>query len=222
MVALKTQILIKEGSITKAVDRIKALAAKALSRQVAPTSRPIIRESINDAFEETKTSFIPSSSEAGQLGIGEGGSVDEDRRLHAWRALLIPGRGQRGPVTSFRTARISQERDGVVFQIEVDIDEGAFFTAEASRVPTPDSDVLSEIPWMDWFINGQTIQGHRFNRDTSSEVSRTGRGIMIKGGLWTFTPRSRDALGKALDEARRTINRRLKEGLGARILRRLR
>ncbi len=41
-----------------------------------------------------------------------------------------------------------------------------------------------------WFIEGKMISGHQFTsnprKNTNLEVSRTGRGLMIKGGFWDF------------------------------------
>ena len=222
MVDVRTQVKVDEGSLQRGLSRLVSVVSRRLSRAIVPSSKPLVIEAVNEAITNSQNRFIPSQVAAGELGIGAGGTIDDDRRTNAWRALLTPPNGQ-GDVTTIEVVRIGQERGGVIIEARININEQAFFNTDRARIPTPDSDEIDEIPWMDWFINGQTVQGHRFSsRSVNREVSRTGRGIMIRGGVWTFTPRGQNAFGRTLDEARRAINRRLKEGLGARILRRLR
>jgi len=220
VVGIKTQVTIKEGAIERGFTTIKRLLNSRLRKSVG-AANPIIVKAINEGIERSKNRFIPSKADAGELGIGAGGSVDDGKRTNAWRQLLIPE--GTGDVTKFTVTRISEERAGVVTEIQITINEDAFFNKEISKISTPDSDEVDEIRWMDWFINGQTIGGHRFSgRARNREVSRTGRGIMIRGGVWVFSPKGQDAFNRTLDEVRRTINKRLKQGIAARILRRFR
>lgn len=142
---------------------------------------PLVAQIIDEVVEDNRSLFIPNDQQAAELGIGEGGQIDP-RRSTAWEVL----RPDSSSVTSYFVRRIGG-RSSLVGQINISINEEEFYNAPDSIIETPDSDLIDEIPWMRWFIEGKTIAGVRFSR-RAPEVSRTGRGIMIDGGFWTFPP----------------------------------
>jgi hypothetical protein len=149
-----------------------------------------IKDDVADVIDGTISSFgpqnlVPDNNEAYELGIGEGGQVDEERRLRAWETLLVgEGRG----VIKLST-RKGEGKTGIG-NLQVNIDYEKFYGQDECIIPTPDSKVIDEIPWMRWFLEGMEIQGHKFLGTSHSKVSRTGGGIMIVGGLWSIKPRS--------------------------------
>ena len=219
MVRIRTQLKVPKGAFDKIGDIIKRRISKA-NRQALSETATLINEGIDEAVEKNRRKLIPSLDDAGELGIGANGSVDDERRTQAWEGLKT-GNG----ATTFGITKIGEEKGGIVQEIKITIDESTFYNQELARIPTPDTDAFApaEIPWMRWFVEGQTISGARFSsRKRNFGASRTGRGIMISGGLWTFRPKGQGAFNKILDDARKAINRNLKKGLGAAILRRIR
>ncbi len=49
-------------------------------------------------------------------------------------------------------------------------------------------DIISYVSWIDWLENGETIEGYSFIDKAWGAYSRSGKGIMKKGGLWQFEP----------------------------------
>lgn len=164
--------------------------------------RPFTEEAINEAVEQVKDQFIPTDEEAAELGVGEGGNIDRERTQGAWRQLLVGGPNS---VMNFSVRR--SRRTNEIGNIRITYDEDAFLAAPLSNVPTPDSFRIRSIPWMDWLINGApTNSNFQFTDDFPSAAdSRTGQGIMIRGGVWRFAP----ARPLAFIELNRTIERRV-------------
>lgn len=146
--------------------------------------RPIVEEAINKAVVNTKEEFIPDDDEAAELGVGEGGLIDRSRTEGAWKQLLT-----RGPnsVMSFSVRRARGK--GLIGNITVSYTEEALLEAPLSNVLTPDSFEIRSIPWLKWLIRGApTNSSFEFTEETTGSFSRTGGGVMIKGGIWRFSP----------------------------------
>ena len=156
--------------------------------------RSEISDAIDEAVESHNDLLIPTEKEAVELGVGEGGSVDRDKTNNAWQQLLSNPRGLSGSSrpTQFSVTKL-RSRTGIG-SIRITIDEDKFYGAPLSTIET-ESEIeeggfaSNVIPWMMWFVRGKTIGGVRFSSDPRNvEISRTGKGIMIKGGLWSFAP----------------------------------
>jgi len=221
MVNVKFQFSINQSVAKAILNRIISRVKRGARNNFADL-RPLVEEAIDEAVEKRKGGFIPTDGEAEELGIGDGGSIDRGKTNLAWTALKA---SERAGVTRFSVRKKGAEGTDIIGEIKISIDESAFYTAPRSIVDTPDSDI-GQIPWMQWFIEGKTIQGDTFTnqapRDVLQRVSRTGGGIMIFGGLWQFTGKGRQTFTRLVDEARLITNRKLKSRAAARILRRLR
>lgn len=176
---------------------------------------PVIDEAITKTVTDNSDKFIPNDSQAAELGIGQGGDFDFDKINNAWRALL-PG----GGFTTSLTRRMGTSRSSLIGLTNIDINVDGFLSAPISVIATPDSEEISEIKWMEWFLFGKTISGFRFSdRQPITQTSRTGRGIMINGGLWFFPmTQQRDFFGKLLTEVTNNINDLLLTNRAIRIL----
>lgn len=143
--------------------------------------KPKVADVVDDVITDRKYLFQPTDREAFELGIGAGGSVDESKRSGAWESLLVSsGRG----VTKI-TSRKGEGKTGIG-NIQVHINYLRFYEQPECHVYDEDLD----LPWMLWMIEGGEVLDHSFFSTTRSRVSRTGGGIMIKGGLWNFRPQS--------------------------------
>lgn len=219
--AIQTSFKIKKNVLKDLKDKIvESLGIKL--RDNFGDLRPIIEQAIEEEIVKSSSRFIPTSKEAGELGVGEGGNVAVEKTETAWTALLP---NSPAGVTTFSVRKSSRKNITAKFNIgtiTINIDELAFFNAPLSIIETPDSDKIDQIPWMMWFIEGAKVQGSSFSnisRLKRSEVSRTGQGLMIEGGFWSFTPRSKANVGKLLERMRLNINKRLRSE-GGNILRR--
>jgi hypothetical protein len=155
------------------------------ARENFKAAKSDIAKVVDDEIENHKYNFMPNNEEAYELGIGSDGQVDEGRIEEAWRTLQIgSGRG----VTTL-TTRKGEGKTGLG-NIQVNIDYLEFYNQPECRIDTPDSDKIDEIPWMQWFIEGQVISDWHFFGTKNSKTSRTGGGIMIQGGFWKFRPRT--------------------------------
>jgi len=214
MANVRFQVSVKEGDIKGFFDRVTRLAGRRLRNNFGDL-RPLVEATIDEQVEKRKNTFIPTNSEIGELGVGVGGSPD-DRARTAWEGLKA---SEKNGVTVFSVRKKGSERGSIIGEITIEINEDVFYSLPESNIPT-DSEELPVIPWMRWLIDGETISGFRF-KGVSSPASRTGRGIMIKGGLWQFSGRGARVYSDILDRARIAINRKLKAE-GASILRKLR
>jgi hypothetical protein len=132
----------------------------------------------SNVIKENATLFIPNENQAAELGIGKSGKFDQRKIKNAWEALLPNSAAGATTVTIKRGRRSIRS-----FSINIDFDK--LFAAPASRIQILDGEIL----WMKWFIEGATVSGHRFSgRQPVPETSRTGAGVMISGGVWTFPP----------------------------------
>ena len=159
------------------------------------TLRDEVGKDINEAVEQHNDILIPSINDAIELGVGEGGSVDSTKTQNAWRQLLVnpPGLAGDARPTVFSVRKLKSKTG--IGTIRVTIDENKLYRAPLSIVET-ESEINepdfpnSVIPWLMWFIKGKGISGSKFTsnpkRGANLEVSRTGRGIMIRGGFWDF------------------------------------
>jgi len=111
-------------------------------------------------------------------------------------------------------------RKNKIGTITVSVDEEKFLAAELSNVDTPDSDAFTSIPWMKWLIRGAPSNpDFQFSNEVrGARFSRTGGGIMVKGGVWSFPPARLGAfsrLGKSLEVQ---LIRTIKNNIGKAIL----
>jgi len=215
MASAKFQIGIKDRGIKALFDRVARLAGRKLRNNFADL-RPIVVESINEAVESNKAAFVPTPDEIGQLGIGEGGSPDLIAQV-AFLALK-PGHGN---ATTLSVRKKGTEKGSTIGEIRISIDEEAFYNEPDSVIET-ESDELPVIPWMKWLILGKTISDYDFTTQDPGGVSRTGRGIMVNGTLWSIEGRGSEIYGKIINDARLSVNRKLGENESVSILRRLR
>ena len=174
--------------------------------------RPVVEEAIDEAVINSRQDFIPSDDVAAELGVGDGGSIDSQKTHGAWRQLLV-GSSANAVTFSVRKGRGSRKNIG---DISISINEDAFYDATDANVDTPDSRLIDTIPWMRWFIRGApTIQDFSFSDNISpGSVSRTGQGIMVKGGLWKFPPASPLAFTNLAVEIERQAGVSIRRNIG--------
>lgn len=148
--------------------------------------RPFFRQAVDAGVEASRNEFIPTPREVGELGIGKDGSEDTKRTQGAYKQLRTDGGFTKFSVVKQRPTA----RDNLLGAVIVSVEEEAFLDSELAKVPTPDSEAIDEIPWMRWLIFGApTNPNFRFvNRRPAPKTSRTGRGIMVEGGIWAFPP----------------------------------
>ena len=183
--------------------------------QNAEKLRPFIRNIINDTIEHNKFLFIPTDRQAAELGVGNAGAIDDSKISGAWRLLQIE---QGGLNFKYDTASSISNSIGT---IRVSLNREGLFSADISNIDTPDSannpGGISQIPWMKWFIEGKQISGVRFSNKTPIlETSRTGEGIMIRGGMWDF-PDNEQNVDKLIEKIRNNLTRSLRSR-GSKIL----
>lgn len=215
MTSIQTKFKVEKN----AIEAIKKAVLKLVHKKFRDNFgdfRPVVEDAINEEIVRSSSRFIPTQNEAGELGVGEEGTVSVEKTEVAWTALLTDSPER---VTTFTLAKAKTIGIFTIGKINVNINEERFFTSSLSVIDT-ESDELPQIPWMQWFIEGAKISTHKFVKipRSRSEVSRTGKGLMIKGGLWSFTPRSKANIEKLLNRIRLTINKRLKTS-GVTILR---
>lgn len=218
MASVKFQFSIDRGFSRSLFDKISQIVGRRMRDNFGDV-RPLVEETVNEAVEDNRGRFIPTNNEIAELGIGQGGSPD-NRSQTAWIALRP---SSRNGVTSISVRKRGSEGTNLIGEIKISIDPELFYQQPDSIIPTPDSNEIDEIPWMNWLIEGKTINQHSFtDRLTPNSVSRTGRGIMINGGFWSINGRGAEVYSRILNDARLSVNRRLKTNEGVRILRRLR
>lgn len=166
---------------------------------------------VNQTVHENRNHFIPSDEEAGELGIQAkigAGQIDEEKRSGAWRTLLIGSPGSAGYV------KWEVSQGGDLAKISVGWDKDKLYNNPKSIVNVYDlkKGKRTIIPWMKWFLEGELISGSHFSPITKGHiqnVSRTGLGIMAKGGLWHFPPSQFD-LNWLAKEVSKNVSDRLK------------
>ncbi|TFH22960.1 hypothetical protein E4G67_03735 [Candidatus Bathyarchaeota archaeon] len=205
---------IDRGSLFKQLKEALKSVFNRSARKNFGDFRPFIQEAVNDAVTEQRFSFIPTNEEAAELGVGVGGHIDVNRTQGAWRQLLI---GDPNSIVEFSVTR--SRRTNEIGNIRIKYDESEFFSSSLSNIDTPDSFRIRSIPWMDWLINGApTESAFQFTSEvTPGSDSRTGRGIMIRGGIWQFPP-ARRAPFTTLNSKIETNIRRTVERLSGEIL----
>lgn len=178
--------------------------------------RPIIETAIDEGVINSRSEFIPDDSEAAELGVGAGGSIDRERTNGAWTQLLV------GSATKSLTFSVTKDnRKGKIGTIVVSVDEDAFFKAPLSNVDTPDSEKVDSLPWMRWLINGavagEILPDYAFSPEVKQfGNSRTGAGRMIsvEGGIWVFAPSSLGAFKLLNSEIERQIGIAIRRDVG--------
>jgi len=184
MANITVKLKVTDGLGSKSKDKIIDLIGKRLRKNLNAI-RPIIENGINNGISEVNSNFIPTDSEAAELGIGQGGAVDRGRVDGAWKQLLVGS----SDVTTFTMQK--DTRRGKIANIEIVVNEAALFSAPLSVVETDDTDNIDDIPWMNWLIEGApSISGFEFTHEIRFGFSRTGLGRMVtkEGGIWSFPP----------------------------------
>lgn len=175
----------------------------------------IVEESINKAVRENQGDFIPDDREAGELGIGQDGRIDESKRDGAWKKLLITTRGQQA-VTTFTILEQGGSRPDFA-RLFIVIDEELLYKDELSNVsiePSKDNEAeqISNIPWMRWLIEG--APRNPLYRFRPSGLGRTGEGTMRKSGVWNFKPRRFGAFERLAENIEKTVRNNIKRNIG--------
>jgi hypothetical protein len=205
-----------KGSFAK---ELRALLTSLFSKKVQNNFgdfRPIIEAAIDEGVINTRAEFIPDDDEAAELGIGANGSIDNNRTQNAWGQLLV---GSTSKAVTFSVRKDTKKNR--IGRVVVQIDERAFYDADLSNVPTPDSDVIDSIPWMEWLIEGAPSDAVEPNYEFTSKTSefgtsRTGEGRMIwkRGGMWTFPPARLGAFVLLSNEIERQIEIAIRRDIG--------
>lgn len=211
------QISVGDSDIKRLFNKLASLAGRKL-RDNFTALKPLIKETMDEEVEKDKRRFTPTQADVAELGIGDGGSESE-KASNGWKGLLSSS-----PAITISTTKVARERSAIIGQIKITIDEDKFFALPDSIIATPKAKIKS-IPWMEWLIDGAEVDGFSFtNRvpEGSRAVSRTGKGIMVKGGFWNFSGRGRESFDKTLNKIRISINNELKANRGVKILRKSR
>lgn len=215
-------------------EKIKQTVEKTLINNIKRSFDTTIRDAIEDEIDQTvidnRELFIPDNQQAGELGIGDGGSIDEDKRARAWEHLTTFD-SESSVVINTNIA--TRRGVGTVVEMSIGWDREAFYDSSRCIVQTEETSRSEafDLPWMQWFLQGETIGGSQFISGTRrarqigpqtflvgrnvARTSRTGRGIMIKGGVWNFRgtlPDWPERLGKI---AAQRVQRRLEQIISA-------
>lgn len=174
--------------------------------------RPFVEDAINAGVEESRGQFIPDDREAAELGVGQGGQIDTSRTEGAYKQIRTDSSNS---VTSFSIRKQRQSaRDNLIGAITVTIDEDELFNSNLARIDTPDA-VIEEIPWLRWLIMGApTNPDFGFVGRSNAKSSRTGGGIMVVGGLWSFPPARIGAIPILSNTIERRISNFIREDIG--------
>jgi hypothetical protein len=194
---------------------LNAQAGKILANNIDKL-QPIIKKTINRTVEENKNEFIPTDREAAELGIGEGGCIDRSRTQDAWMTMLIGGSDR--SASSFAIFKGLRGRTGEIALLSIAIDENILYRADLSNVPIdpskdPQADRLTNIPWMQWLIEGAPRnEDFRFR---PSNLGRTGEGTMRRGGIWRFRPARPGATDRLIRRIARNLRTSIPKNIGA-------
>lgn len=174
--------------------------------------RPLVENAINKGVTQTRAQFIPDDDEAAQLGVGQGGSIDTTRTLGAWTQLLTSG-----PNTVMRFSVRRSTSKNLIGNVIITYDENDLLNAPLSKVPTPDSLAINEIPWLRWLIRGApTNSAFEFESTVAPGAnSRTGGGIMVAGGIWRFSPARPTAFTQLNRNIEREVVAAIEQNAGA-------
>lgn len=148
--------------------------------------RPFVADAINASVEATKDEFIPNQQETSELGVGSDGQPDTSRTEGAYKQMRTDN-AERVTTFSVRKQR-ANALNNLIGTVTVTVDEKKLLRSELARVPTPDSEFIDEIPWLSWLIFGAPINTEYQFISRRPRASRTGGGVMVKGGIWTFPP----------------------------------
>jgi hypothetical protein len=147
-----------------------------------------------DGFSDLLGANI-TDTQAAELGIGDNGSIDRVKINNAWRQLLSKplGLSSSERPTVFSVTKLRSKTG--IGTIRITMDENKLYNAPLSIVET-ESEINEPgfsdnvIPWLLWFVKGKSIGAYQFTSDPKRRAnigaSRTGKGIMIKGGFWQF------------------------------------
>jgi hypothetical protein len=145
-----------------------------------------VETAMNETVHENALVFMPNDRQAGELGIqGKIGArdIDEEKRSGAWRILLT---------THPNTAAVikAEKLQGTdIARITFGWDKEKFYLNPKSMVTVYNlkEGTRLEYSWMKTFVEGKVISGYTFS-PYDHPNSRTGEGIMVKGGVWQFPP----------------------------------
>jgi hypothetical protein len=184
---------IKSKLVIQVTNKFKGQLEKELNQKIGRAAReaivglhPAINKIVDKSIEEQKDNFIPSDDEAHELGIGEDGSLDQERIDGAYRGMLTTANNGVTVTSTTPSAGTGLDKVG---NIKADVNVDLLFKTELANIDT-ESEVLPTIPWMQWLLDGApTIEGFHFNpKIKEGDISRTGAGVMNKGGIWQFKP----------------------------------
>jgi len=171
-----------------------------VARETVIAMKPLVNKAVDRAIEKNKSDFIPTDDEAHELGVGSDGSLDRDKIDQAYRGMLTAANNG---VTSTETKATPGTGLGTVGLIKAQVNFQVLFKTDLAQVLATNnkkSQELINIPWLEWLLEGQTIQSWHFEPGIVRDHSRTGKGIMNPGGLWKFPP-ARLGAGKRLDDS---------------------
>lgn len=215
MVKTRIKFSVKGSLVKELRDALSSLFGKKVQQNFSDF-RPIVEEAIDEGVINSRKEFIPTPSEAAELGIGKNGSLDHERINGAWRQLLV---GSESRAITFSVRK--DTRKNKIGVINIKIDEQALYSARLSSVDTPDSEEIDSIPWMQWMIEGEPTGAVLPNYEFSSSVpsfskSRTGAGRMlsVEGGLWTFSPVRLGAFTQLNKEIQRQVEKTVRNKIG--------
>jgi len=199
---------IVRGTVEKAKSLFGQLVRRKFKNNFA-NLQPYVEDSVDRTITRNKERFIPTDDEAAQLGIGMGGAIRRDKTQAAWK-LLSP----KHPTTVMTIKVVAGIGGNGTVSIKLNTDR--WFDAPECNIEVSNT-IFTNIPWMEWFIDGQTVVGARFSaHQPIPKTSRTGAGIMIRGGLWVFLPKVMRLLD-TMDEVRADAVRAIKSR-GAKII----
>lgn len=215
MARVNVRLQVKGSILRELRDTLASLFGRR-ARENFGDFRPFIEEAIDEGVVNRRNDFIPDDSEAAELGVGAGGSIDRSRTQGAWQQLLV---GSSAKVITFSIRKDNGR--GKIGKVTVNIDERALFEAPLSNVPTPDSESVNSLPWMEWLIEGAPAGSILPDYEFTSVIpqfskSRTGAGRMItvEGGLWDFPAARAGAFKLLSDEIERQIGIAIRRDIG--------
>lgn len=178
-------------------------------REEIDNFRPVLEKDINKAIK--KNSHLFDIEKAGgkelvrELGIGEGGEINEFKTKNTWEALLIgyPTGGKN--VSSLLFSKDKRKLGKVEINFNID---SVFYDLNLTTYQNDGRNGPKVIPFIKWFIEGAETKGYDVKtvEDTSTPIlnkisrlsnqikkfSRTGEALMIKtknGPFWKIKPR---------------------------------
>lgn len=206
---------ISSKSINKFIKKLE-VAAENIQREIQNELLLDIRAETEKVIDNHKGDFTIPADRIGEFGVGKNNSPDIQKVNNAWHSLL-PNPGGQKQVTNIKFLK---KKNTFGFQFTI---SSRFYELEATTYVNDSFNALEKkligsnsideeidaeiedeiIPWMEWFLEGKTIQNfHVQELKKPSKASRTGGALMVGGGLWQ-TP-AQPQVWKSLDLDLRT------------------